>query len=125
MASIRQHSFTYKYFVRWVVSSLGLWISAGLLHGAIDYQHSVGVILVGGAILALLNAIIRPILIVISVPAILLSLGLFMFIINGVTVYLASKLYAPLDIMSFGAAVLTGLIISLVNYLVTAILETR
>ncbi len=125
MATIRQHGFTYKYFVRWIVSSLGLWIAAGLLHGAINYQHSIGVILIGGAILAFLNAIIRPVLIVISVPAILLSLGLFMFIINGATVYLASKLYAPLDIMSFGAAILTGLIISLVNYLVTAILEAR
>ena len=125
MTTTRKHGFLYKYIVRWIVSSLGLWIAAGLLHGAINYQHSVGVILVGGAILALLNAIIRPLLILISVPVILLSLGLFMFIINGMTVYLASKLYAPLDIMSFGAAILTGLIISLVNYLVTAILETR
>ena len=121
----RKHGFIYKYIVRWIVSSLGLWIAAGLLHGAIDYQHSLVVIVVGGAVLAFLNAIIRPIFILISVPAILLSLGLFMFVINGATVYLASKLYAPLDIISFGSAILTGLIISLVNYLVTAILEAR
>ncbi len=125
MAAAQRHSFLYKYMVRWVVSSLGLWIAAGLFNGAIDYQNRLGVIIVAGAIIALLNAVLRPILVLISVPAILLTLGLFMLIINGATVYLASKLYAPLHIMSFGAAILTGLIIGLVNYLVTAILETR
>jgi uncharacterized membrane protein YvlD (DUF360 family) len=48
-----------------------------------------------------------------------------MLIVNGLTVYLASKLYTPLHIASFGTAILTGLIIGLVNYLVTAILEER
>jgi uncharacterized membrane protein YvlD (DUF360 family) len=52
-------------------------------------------------------------------------LGLFMIVVNGATVYLASKLYAPLHITSFGVAILTGLIIGLVNYLVTAILDKR
>lgn len=125
MTSARKHGFLYKFTVRWLVSSLGLWIAAGLLHGAIDYQNRLSVILVGGAILALVNAVIQPILVIISVPAILLTLGLFMLIINGATVYLASKLYAPLHIMSFGVAIVTGFIIGLVNYLVTAILETR
>jgi putative membrane protein len=60
-----------------------------------------------------------------SIPALLLTLGLFMLIINGLTVYLASVLYPPLQISSFGAAILTGVIIGLVNYLVTAILESR
>jgi uncharacterized membrane protein YvlD (DUF360 family) len=47
-----------------------------------------------------------------------------MVIINGLTVYLASK-YSPLQISNFGVAILTGIIIGLVNYLVTAILEER
>ena len=52
----------------------------------------------------------------------LVSLGLFMIIINGVTVYLASKLYTPLHITNFWAAVFAGIVIGMVNYLVTTII---
>lgn len=125
MVAARNQRLKHTFFIRWVVCSLGLWVAAGLLGGAVDYQNRLSVVLIAGAILAFINAVIRPLLILISVPAILVTLGLFMLVINGFTVYLASVLYAPLHITSFGVAILTGLIIGLVNYLVTAILETR
>lgn len=123
MTAYKKQGFVYSYLLRWFVCSLGLWIAAGLLQGSVDYQNRLGVVLIAGAILALINAIIKPLLVVLSLPAILLTLGLFMLVINGVTVYLASKLYEPLHIESFGVAILTGLIIGLVNYLVSTILE--
>lgn len=125
MKAVKTRSFFATFTLRWFVCSLGLWIAAGLLRGAVDYQNRLKVVIVAGAILALVNAIIKPLLVLGSLPAILLSLGLFMLIINGATVYLASKLYPPLHIESFSIAVATGLIIGLVNYLVTAILESR
>ena len=123
--TVEKRGFLYSFLVRWFVCSLGLWVAAGLLRGAVEYQNRIGVVLVAGAILALINAILKPILVLASLPAILLTLGLFMLVINGLTVYLASKLYSPLHIDSFGVAIVTGLIIGLVNYLVTAILEKR
>lgn len=114
-----------RFLVRWLVCSLGLWIAAGLLGQNITYNSDLTVIVVAGLVLAIINAIIRPILIILSLPAILLSLGLFMIIINGFTVYLASKLYTPLHVTNFWAAMLAGIIIGLVNYLVSAILEVR
>lgn len=125
MTEFPKKSFLATFTLRWFVSSLGLWVSAGLLHGALHYQNRVTVVVVAGAILALINAFIRPLLILASLPAILLTLGVFMLIINGAMVYLVSKLYPPLHIDGFGAAILTGVIIGLVNYLVTAILERR
>jgi putative membrane protein len=83
------------------------------------------VVVCAGAVLALLNMLIKPIVVLLTIPAILLTLGLFMLVINGSTVYLASRFYPALHIESFGVAILTGLIIGLVNYLVTAILEAR
>ena len=114
-----------RFLVRWLVCSLGLWIAAGLLGQGITYQSRLRVIIISGLVLAIINVIIRPILVILSLPAILLSLGLFMIIINGFTVFLASKLYTPLHVTNFWAAVLAGIIIGLVNYLVTAILEVR
>src|ERR1700748_3790637 len=118
-----QHGFIYRFLLRWLVCALGLWIAAGLLSGSGAYHGKhVGAVVIAGLILAILNAIIKPLLVLISLPAILITLGLFMLVINGVTVYLASKLYSGLQISSFGAAIITGIIIGLVNYLVTAIL---
>ncbi len=113
-----------RFALRWFVSSLGLWIAAGFLDQSISFD-SAAAIVVAGLILAIINVFIKPILVIFSLPAILLTLGLFMLIVNGVTVFLASKLYAPLHITSFWAAVFAGIVIGLVNYLVSAILEEK
>lgn len=113
------------FLMRWFVCSLGLWIAAGFLRDSISYEHSVLVIVVAGLILALINMVLKPILVLLSLPAILLTLGLFMIVINGLTVFIASKLYTPLQITSFWAAIFAGIIIGLVNYLVTTILEEQ
>ena len=117
--------FAYRFLIRWIVCGLGLWIAAGLLHGSVSYGNHFGSVVIAGLILAVINAVIRPILVLASLPAILLTLGLFMIVINGITVYLASKIDSALQITSFTAAILAGIIIGLVNYLVTAILDDR
>ena len=120
-----QKGLVYRFLVRWLVCSLGLWIAAGILSSGITYQSHIWVIIIAGLVLAIVNAVLRPIIIILSLPAILFSLGLFMIVINGFTVFLASKLYTPLHVTDFWAAMLAGIIIGLVNYLVTAILEIR
>lgn len=115
----------YRFLVRWLVCSLGLWIAAGILGSGVDYGSSASAVIVAGLILALINSIIRPVVVILSLPAILFTLGLFMIIINGLMVFLVSKVYEPLEVTSFWMAILAGMIIGLVNYLVTAILENR
>lgn len=115
----------YRFLVRWFVSSLGFWIAAGLLGNGVEYQNRIGVIIIAGFILAIVNVFIKPLVIVLSLPAILFSLGLFMIVINGFMVYIVSKLYTPLEVTNFGAAILAGMVIGLVNYLVTAILDNK
>ncbi len=113
-----------RFIVRWVVCGLGIWIAAGVLGSdRITYQSRLGVIVIASLVLASINTIIKPIVVLLSLPAILFSLGLFMIVINGLMILLVSKLYHPLQVTNFGAAMLAGMIIGLVNYLVTAILE--
>lgn len=113
----------YRFLTRWLVCSLGLWIAANFLSSSISYDSKLRVIVVAGLILAVVNTVIKPILVVFSLPAILLTLGVFMIFINGATVFLASRLYHPLHITDYWAAVFAGVVIGLVNYLVSAILE--
>ena len=114
-----------RFLLRWFVCSLGIWIAAGILGERINYGSRIGVIIMAGLILAIVNVVIKPIVIILSLPAILFSLGLFMIVINGLMILLVSKLYTPLHVTNFGAAMLAGMVIGLVNYLVSAILEER
>ncbi|MGH7142268.1 MAG: phage holin family protein [Candidatus Saccharimonadales bacterium] len=111
-----------RFLIRWVVSSLGLWIAAGLLGGRLSYENSLGVIVVAGVVLAIINTLLKPFLILISLPAIFLSLGLFMIVINGLTVFLTSEFYPSLHFTSFWVAIFAGMVVGLVNLLVSTIL---
>ncbi|MEO8863286.1 MAG: phage holin family protein [Candidatus Saccharimonadales bacterium] len=114
-----------RFILRWFVCGLGFWVAAGILGERISYDQRLGVIIVAAFLLALLNVIIKPIVVILSLPAILFSLGLFMIVINGLMVTLVSWLYSPLKVTNFGAAMLAGMVIGLVNYLVTTILEEK
>lgn len=118
-----QQGLIYRFLVRWVVCSLGLWIAAALL-SSISYNDQWHVIIIAGFILAIVNSIIRPAVVLLSLPAIMFTLGLFMVVINGLMVLLVAWLYGPLEVSGFWTALLAGLIIGLVNFLVTTILES-
>lgn len=114
-----------RFLLRWFVCGLGLWIAAALLGGSIDYNSQISVIVIAGLILAIINTVIKPLLVFLSLPAIVLTLGFFMIVVNGLTVLLASMFYKPLHVENFWAAMGAGVVIGLVNWLVTTILDVR
>ena len=121
--STKRRTFINRFLFRWFVSTLGLWVAAGLLGDSIDYQSKFRVILFAGLVLAAVNTLVKPIVVLISLPALLITLGLFMIVINGLMVMLASQLYNDLHVTNFWAAMLAGMIIGLVNYLVVTIVD--
>lgn len=112
-----------RFLVRWGACSLGLWIAAAILGSNLTYDDSVWVLIVAGLILAIVNSIIKPIVVLFTLPAVLLTLGLFMLVVNALMVLLVAWLYEPLDVSGFWAAMLAGFIIAVVNFLVSIILE--
>ena len=114
-----------QFLLRWAVCSAGLWISSLLFTTFELGDRKDAALVIGGLILALANAVVKPIVILLSLPAIMLSLGLFTVIINGLMVAMASWLYGPLKVETFGAAVLTGVVIGLLNFIITKLLEGR
>lgn len=107
--------------VRWVLNSLGLWVAVSLLGSSdtdLGTTSAVVVFLVAGLIFSIVNSVLKPIVIILSLPAILLTLGLFTLIVNGLMVYITLAL-APEVSMTFGASILAGIIMSLVNYIVS------
>jgi putative membrane protein len=115
----------YTFLIRWALNSFGLWVAARLLMGhGVWYDETEGFVLFfwAGLVLSLVNAVLKPLIVVLSLPAILLTLGLFTLIVNGLTVWVASLL-VPGFTVTFWAAVLAGMIISLINYVLTNLFE--
>lgn len=113
------------FVIRWILNSFGLWVAVRIFGTGHDIEHvasSVSAFLVAGLIFSVINAVLRPIAIILALPAILLTLGLFTIMVNGLMVYISLKL-APGLSMTFWHSVLTGLVLSLINYIVSSVLE--
>ncbi len=113
------------FVIRWILNSFGLWLAVmifGTGYNEGDLATGAGVFLVAGLIFSVINSIFRPIAIILSLPAILLTLGLFTVIVNGFMVYVSLQL-APGLHMTFWNSVLTGIVLSLINYGVSSALE--
>jgi len=116
--------FVTRFLVRWLVSALGLWIAEALLDSSrLSVGTSWGTVIGAGFFLALVNMFLKPLLIFLSIPALLLSLGLFMLVVNGLVILVASWLYSPLYVKNLGVAIIAGIIVGLVNFLVTRVLD--
>lgn len=115
----------FVFLVRWLLNSFGLWVAVRLLgtgYENVDVTAGFWGFLFAGLIFSVVNSFLKPLAVIFSLPAILLTLGLFMLIVNGALVYLSLAI-APGLAMSFANSILTGIILSLINYIVSAAVE--
>lgn len=115
------------FFARWALNTLGLWVAVRLLgSGYNEIQPEAGLFafILAGLVFSIVNSIIRPIVVILSLPAILLTLGLFTIIVNGLMVYISLKISPGLS-MTFLNSIFAGILLSLVNYIVSSVLELR
>ena len=112
--------------IRWAITSFSLFVAAWLVPGIRVAPEAWTSFALMAIILGLVNSIIRPILKLLSCPLIILTLGLFVLIINGLTLWLASAIavrwfHVGFYVDGFGAAFLGALIVSLVSVILTAL----
>lgn len=101
---------------------MGLFAASLLLKG-ITYQDQSSVLLIAALVLSIINALIKPFVMILSLPALLITLGIFSVVVNGFMVYLAHIIYKPFQVSSFGTAILAGLVVGLVNYILTRVFD--
>jgi len=107
----------------WAINAVSLLILAWLMP-AVNIA-SFGAALVAALVLGLLNAVIRPVLLVLTLPVNLLTLGLFTFVINGFLFWLAARFLEGFEVRSFGWAILAAIVYSLISWAVGALLPVR
>ncbi len=110
-----------KLLVRWVGNVVALFVAAWILSG-ISYGDQWWTLFIAAAVFTVVNAWVKPVLTVLSIPFIVLTLGLFYFLINVFMLYLTDWLVPDFEIRSFGWAVLAAIIVSIVNWLMSMVL---
>ena len=106
------------FLLRLVVNAAALWVAAQLVPGIVVAGFTP--LLLAALVLGLINAIVRPILLVLTLPLTLLTLGLFIFVLNAFCLWLTSRLVPGFEVQTFGAALLGALVVSIVSWLLTA-----
>lgn len=109
-----------RFITRVLMNAVGLG-AASAISVNIEYVGGFYVILIAALILSIINAVIRPIVVILALPAIVVSLGIFMLVVNGFMVWLISFVYPNFEVRTFGAAVLAAIIVWIVNYALSMI----
>lgn len=112
-----------KLLVRWLILAAGVALSAWLVPGiTCDSGLTLLVVVV---LLSLFNAILKPVLVIFTLPFVVLSLGLGVWLINAFLFLAVSKLVAGFHVRDFWSALWGALIISLTNILLSGLIHTR
>lgn len=110
-----------KLITRWLLLAAALLLVANLYSGVT--VASFGSAMVAALVLGLLNTLVRPLLVVLTLPVTLLTMGLFLFVINALMFYWAATLLEGLTVTGFGAALIGSLIYSVCGMVIDTAVE--
>ena len=112
-----------KILTRWLLLAAALLLVAHLYPGV--SVQSFGSAMIAALVLGLLNAVVRPVLVVLTLPVTIVTIGLFLFVINALMFYFAASILEGLHVESFMAALIGSVIYSLCSLVIDIALERR
>jgi putative membrane protein len=112
-----------RFLARVLLNALAIGVAAWLVPG-VQLTGAIPAI-IAGVLLGFVNALVRPILILLTLPFTLLTLGLFIFVVNAICFALTAALVPGFDLSGFVAALFGALVVSVVSWIVNALLTDR
>lgn len=109
--------------IRALIVALGLSVADRLLPGI--SIAGAGTFLLAGALLGLVNAVVRPLVVLLTLPITILTLGLFLFVVNAAMIGLVARLLPGFQVAGFFSALLCSLVVSVVSHLASAFIGPR
>src|SRR5438874_12882519 len=108
-----------KHFVfRWAVTTIAVMVASSVIHG-IRYD-TVAALIGASLLLGILNAFVRPILLILSAPLILVTLGFFILVLNGLLLLVVPSVVTGFHVDAFGSAFCGAIVISIVSWILSA-----
>lgn len=114
-----------NFVLRIIINAIAIAVAATLIDG-INVTNDIFPLLMVGVILTIVNALIKPVLMVLSCPAVILTLGLFIFVVNGLVLRVAAYVAGDaFEIIGLWPAVLGGIVMAIVNMILEGILGEK
>ena len=104
-----------KLLVHWIVNSLAIMVAAYLVPGV--YVQSFLVAMIAALVLGLINLTLKPILLILTLPINILTLGLFTFVVNAVLILLVAAIVNGFQVADFTTALIFGIVLSIVLFI--------
>ena len=111
------------FLVRVVVNALAIWLAMEIVPGI--EARSATVVIAAALVLGLVNAIVRPVLLVLTLPLTLVTLGLFLFVLNALCLWLTSAIVPGFEVRGFWPAFWGALIVSALSWVVNGFVSDR
>lgn len=102
------------FLLRWLASSFGMWICITLFGTITDPAYDIWLFVIAGLVFSLVNAVVKPLLTMMALPLIIVTLGIFTFIINIAMISLTVWIIPEVQ-MSFGGALLSAIVMGMIN----------
>lgn len=102
------------FVVRWLIAALGLWLAHALVPGV--EIRGTATLLVAALLLGLVNAFVRPLVVLLTLPITVVTLGLFLWIVNAAMLGLVARMIDGFDLHGLGAALVGALVVSATSW---------
>ena len=109
-----------RFIVTWFFNIVALWVAAKLVEG-VGYGSDEWILVVAALVFSIVNIFVKPLVILFTLPLVILTLGIALFFVNLLMLYLTSWIVDDFSVDSFGAAILATIIVWAVNTLLEAI----
>ncbi len=104
----------------WIINAASLFLVGSLISGI--HLGGFGAAMIAALVLGLVNTLIRPILVILTLPVTLLTLGLFIFVINALLFLFVGNLLQGFVVQGFGAALLGSILYSVISWILSSVL---
>ncbi len=107
--------------LRWLLNAASLWLTTEIIPGITFTEPGLWPILIAALVLGLVNAVVRPIMILLTLPLTILTLGLFLLIVNALALGIVIAL-TPMAVTGFGTTILAALVLTVISTVLNALI---
>lgn len=104
------------WLIRWVLNIIAIIFTAYLISG---FEVTVPGAIFGSIILGVINAIIRPVVLLLTLPINIITLGLFTLVVNGLMLWLTSSVIKGFEVQGFGTAIIAALVLTFFSFVIS------
>ena len=104
-----------KFIVRAIFAAVGLWIASKLVHGV--FFTDTGSLILAAFLLGVVNAFVRPVVFVLTLPLTILSLGLFLLVVNAAMIGLVAVMLGGFEVQGLGPGILAAIVTGITSWI--------